>query len=91
MVVGIFPGVAYERGYLKLEPGDVFAGCTDGITEAMDVQSNEYGLERLVANIGRERTGPAEHIVESVLTEVDRFSRGGPHEDDRILLIVKTL
>ncbi|MBI1739213.1 MAG: SpoIIE family protein phosphatase, partial [Acidobacteria bacterium] len=41
MVVGIFPGVVYERGYLKLEPGDVFAGCTDGITEAMDVQSNE--------------------------------------------------
>lgn len=91
MVVGIFPGVVYERGYLKLEPGDVFAGCTDGITEAMDVQSNEYGLERLVQTITRERTAPAEHIVETILTEVDRFSRGGPHEDDRILMILKAL
>jgi serine phosphatase RsbU (regulator of sigma subunit) len=91
MVVGIFPGVIYERGYLKLEPGDVFAGCTDGITEAMDVQSNEYGIERLVETISRERTTPAEHIVETILTEVDRFSRGGPHEDDRILMIVKAL
>jgi sigma-B regulation protein RsbU (phosphoserine phosphatase) len=91
MVVGIFPGVVYERGYLKLEPGDVFAGCTDGITEAMDVQSNEYGIERLVETISRERTTPAEHIVEIVLTEVDRFSRGGPHEDDRILMVLKAL
>jgi len=91
MVVGIFPGVIYERGYLKLEPGDVFAGCTDGITEAMDVQSNEYGIERMVETISRERTTPAEHIVETILTEVDRFSRGGPHEDDRILMVVKAL
>jgi sigma-B regulation protein RsbU (phosphoserine phosphatase) len=91
MVVGIFPGVAYERGYLKLEPGDVFVGCTDGITEAMDVQSNEYGIERLVETITRERNAPAERIVETVLTEVDRFSRGGPHEDDRIIMILKAL
>ena len=91
MVVGIFPGVVYERGYLKLEPGDVFAGCTDGITEAMDVQSNEYGLERLVETIARERTSPAEHIVETIINEVDRFSRSGPHEDDRILMILKAL
>jgi sigma-B regulation protein RsbU (phosphoserine phosphatase) len=91
MVVGIFPGVAYERGYLKLEPGDVFVGCTDGITEAMDVQSNEYGVERLVETITRERNSPAERIVETVLNEVDRFSRGGPHEDDRIIMILKAL
>jgi len=91
MVVGIFPGVAYERGYLKLLPGDVFVGCTDGITESMDVQSNEYGLERLVETIGRERSSPAERVVESVLTDVDRFSRGGPHEDDRIIMILKAL
>ncbi|MBI3664100.1 MAG: SpoIIE family protein phosphatase [Acidobacteria bacterium] len=91
MVVGIFPGVAYERGYLKLEPGDVFVGCTDGITEAMDVQSNEYGIERLVETIGRERNSSAERIVETVLSEVDRFSRGGPHEDDRIIMVLKAL
>jgi serine phosphatase RsbU (regulator of sigma subunit) len=91
MVVGIFPGVAYERGYLRLEPGDVFVGCTDGITESMDVQSNEYGLERLVETIARERRSPAERIVETVLTDVDRFSRGGPHEDDRIMMILKAL
>jgi serine phosphatase RsbU (regulator of sigma subunit) len=91
MVVGIFPGVPYERGFLRLEPGDIFVGCTDGITEAMDVQSNEYGLERLAECVRRERAKPAEQIVEAVLADVDRFSRGGPHEDDRIICILKVL
>lgn len=91
MVVGIFPGVVYERGYLRLEPGDIVVGCTDGITEAMDVRENEYGLARLVEVVRRERDKPAEQIVETVLTDVDNFSRGGPHEDDRVILILKAL
>jgi serine phosphatase RsbU (regulator of sigma subunit) len=91
MVVGIFPGVPYERGFLRLEPGDIFVACTDGITEAMDVHENEYGLERLVQAVCRERHLPAEKIVEYVLAEVDQFSRGGPHEDDRVIIILKVL
>jgi sigma-B regulation protein RsbU (phosphoserine phosphatase) len=89
MVVGIFPGVVYERGFLRLESGDIIVGCTDGITEAMDTQENEYGVERLVEAVRRERHLPAEKIVEHVLADVDRFSRGGPHEDDRVIFILK--
>jgi sigma-B regulation protein RsbU (phosphoserine phosphatase) len=91
MVVGIFPGVPYERGFTRLEPGDIFIGCTDGITEAMDVSSDEYGMSRLVECVSRHRTLPADQIVEAVLADVDRFSRGGPHEDDRIILVLKVL
>lgn len=91
MVVGVFPHVAYERGYLQLRPGDIVAGYSDGITEAMDVHGHEYGPERLVDVVRHERTAPAEQIAETVLTEVDRFSRGGPHEDDRVILILKVL
>jgi serine phosphatase RsbU (regulator of sigma subunit) len=91
MVVGIFPGVAYERGFIRLEPGDIFVGCTDGITEAMDVDSNEYGSTRLADVVRRERSRPAEQIVETVLADVDRYSRGGPHDDDRIIFVLKVL
>jgi hypothetical protein len=30
-------------------------------------------------------------MVEAVLADVDRFSKGGPHEDDRVILILKVL
>ncbi|HEX9759829.1 MAG TPA: GAF domain-containing SpoIIE family protein phosphatase [Candidatus Acidoferrales bacterium] len=89
MVVGIFPGVPYERGHLLLQPGDILVACTDGITEAMNRNEDEYGNERLIATVRECRTAPAKQIVETVLADVDLYSRGGPHEDDRIIFILK--
>jgi sigma-B regulation protein RsbU (phosphoserine phosphatase) len=91
MVIGVLPGQSYERGFLRLEKGDVFIACTDGITEAMDRQGNEYGLERLVAAVSNHRQRKAQEIVNRLLNEVDEFSRGGAHEDDRVVLILKVL
>ncbi len=91
MVVGLFPSVTFDRGHVKLEPGDVFVACTDGITEAMNAAGDEFGREQLAQMVGRERHLPAAEIVKSVLTEVDLFSRGGMHEDDRVILILKVV
>ena len=91
MVVGLFPSVTFDRGHVKLEKGDVFVACTDGITEAMNAQDEEFGREGLTAMVTRERHLPAEEIVKSVLTEVDLFSRGGTHEDDRVILVLKVV
>lgn len=89
MVVGVLPGESYKRGYLLLEPGDVFIACTDGITEAMDTKGEEYGLERMVEVVRKHRAAPAQGILDSLIVDVDRFSRGGTHEDDRVVLILK--
>jgi len=34
---------------------------------------------------------PAQQIVETVLDDVDRYSRGGSHEDDRVIHVLKVL
>jgi phosphoserine phosphatase RsbU/P len=91
MVVGLFPTQHYDRGHVRMEPGDIFVGCTDGITEAMNKQDEEYGQQRLVELVAKERALPAAEIVKSTLTEVDLFSRGGTHEDDRVILILKVV
>ena len=91
MVVGLFPEAAYHRGFIQLASGDIMVACTDGITEAMDAQRNEYGRERLVGAVRRRRQLPAAQIVESILAEVEEYSRNGDHDDDRILLVLKAL
>src|ERR1700678_4006535 len=89
MVVGLFSGVRYERGHVKLHPGDVVVFCTDGITEANNSSEEEFGTQAL-GDLGRRaRTLPAQEIVQAVMTSVDAFSRGGTHEDDRVILIIK--
>ena len=91
MVVGLFPDAAYQRGFVQLFSGDIMVACTDGITEAMDAQREEYGRERLVDAVRRRRQMPAAQIVESILAEVEEYSRNGDHDDDRILLILKAV
>jgi sigma-B regulation protein RsbU (phosphoserine phosphatase) len=91
MVVGLFPGVRYERGHVKLYPGDVVVACTDGITEANNAIEEEFGNQRLVDLVTRERRLPAQEIVQMVMNEVEEFSRAGTHEDDRVILIIKVV
>jgi len=89
MVVGLLPDACYECGTVALGPGDLLIACTDGITEAMDADGNEYGHERLAASVTKCRTQKPEQILRCILDEVDLHSRGGVHEDDRILMVLR--
>ena len=91
MVMGVLADATYKRGYLQFEKGDILVCYTDGITEAMDINGNQYARERLVDTVRREGNACSKHIVETVLADVDRFSRGGLHNDDCVILILKVL
>ena len=91
MIVGLLPGAQFESGEVELGPGDLLVACTDGITEAMDAQGAEYGRPRLAQAVSRECAQCADGILRDVLKEVERHARGGIHEDDRILLVMKVL
>jgi phosphoserine phosphatase RsbU/P len=89
MVVGLLPDACYDCGSVALAKGDLLIACTDGITEAMDRDGNEYGRERLAESVTRCRTEKPEQILRCILAEVDQHSLGGVHEDDRVLMVLK--
>jgi serine phosphatase RsbU (regulator of sigma subunit) len=91
MIVGLLPDVKFECATVELEPGDLLVACTDGITEAMDALGVEFSRARLADLVNDLRAGTPEEIVRAVLAEVDEHSRGGDHEDDRVLLVMKSL
>jgi sigma-B regulation protein RsbU (phosphoserine phosphatase) len=91
MIVGILPDVEYECGAVAFEPGDLLVACTDGITEAMDAAGTEFSKQRLAEMITRLRHLSPDGIMKAVLEEVDRHSRGGLYEDDRILMVMKAV
>ena len=88
-VIGMFPDAVYQRGSERLQRGDVLVACTDGILEASDKKDAEFGEERLAEAVSTLRTKPAQHIVDSVLHEVNTFSRGGANIDDKVLMVLK--
>lgn len=91
MVIGLFENPPYERGQSKFEAGDVLILCTDGITESMDAQHEEYGSERLIECVSKHVDRNANEIVEAVSADVTRFSRHGTHIDDKVMIAIKVM
>jgi sigma-B regulation protein RsbU (phosphoserine phosphatase) len=91
MVIGLFEDAQYERGHVKFQTDDILLVCTDGITEAMDVKSEEFGLERLVQSVSELPKHKAKEIVLKVCDDVNAFSKGGSHFDDKVMLAIKVV
>ncbi len=91
MVIGLFETAQYQRGHEKFQKGDVLVLCTDGITESMDAQQEEYGVERLVERVGQVVDRDAKEIVAAVSEDVARFSKDGTHIDDKVMIAIKVL
>ncbi len=91
MVIGLFDNAQFDRGHVKFQTGNVLVLCTDGITEAMDTENEEFGLERLVASVSRVPDLKAKDIVSKVCDDVTVYSRGGTHIDDKVMLAIKVI
>lgn len=89
ILLGVFPDVAYKRGRIELRPGDILAAYTDGISEATDVQGEQFGLKGIVDMVYTCRANTAAEIVKAVLSEIDRLSPRDPNGDDQVMLVVK--
>lgn len=89
MPVGIMTGVEYGQDYTTLEKGDIAMLYTDGITEAMNEQHEEFGLERVYEIIRGYKREPAREIANKILEDVNKFVGSAPQHDDETLLIFK--
>jgi sigma-B regulation protein RsbU (phosphoserine phosphatase) len=87
--VGMLPNSKWKEETREMGKGDVLCVYSDGITEAVDAREEEYGLPRLVAEIGDRRAEPLKRISEEVLASVSEFARGVPQYDDQTLLFVR--
>jgi sigma-B regulation protein RsbU (phosphoserine phosphatase) len=86
---GLMPFNPVERETLSLEPGDTFVLFSDGVSEAMNVDEDFYGEERLLAALEATAGVPAEQTVTRVLSDVRAFTAGAKQSDDITVLAVR--
>jgi sigma-B regulation protein RsbU (phosphoserine phosphatase) len=87
--LGLVPELRYEARRAQLDPGDLLAVYTDGITEARNESLDEYGVERLVEVLRSSRTCDLVEVVDRVRSDLEAFVDGEPFGDDRTLLLVR--
>jgi phosphoserine phosphatase RsbU/P len=84
----VFDSVLEEQE-LELRSGEVLVFYTDGFTEAMKANGDEFGEHRLVSAVARNRGKSSNEIIQGVCKEVDVFTEGTQQHDDMTMVVVK--
>ncbi len=74
---------------LGLEAGDLLLAYTDGITEAMSPEGEEWGAARLMAELEAEPDASARETIARVRERLNRFTGGAPPADDMTMVAVR--
>jgi sigma-B regulation protein RsbU (phosphoserine phosphatase) len=88
-VVGLLPIVDYEEQSLILQPGDFLIAYTDGISEAMTAEDEEWGEDRMLEAVTWRSVASASEVIETIFRVADEFTAGAEQHDDMTLLIMK--
>ncbi|HKY32079.1 MAG TPA: SpoIIE family protein phosphatase [Candidatus Polarisedimenticolia bacterium] len=90
-VIGLFEEATFTEKHLDLAPGDLLVAFTDGISEAMNEEEEEWGDERLIEAMASRRGLGAGDLVQALLGEADRFAGAAPQHDDMTLVAMRVL
>jgi sigma-B regulation protein RsbU (phosphoserine phosphatase) len=87
--LGILSVANYLEYRARLEPGDVLAIYSDGVTEATNAKEEEFGDERFAEVLQRNRGRSAAEIVATVNEGLTAFAAGSPPADDITLVVAR--
>jgi sigma-B regulation protein RsbU (phosphoserine phosphatase) len=75
-----------DREY-RLEAGDLLILYTDGLTEAMNEQAEQFGLERVCEGVERAHAGSAEDVRDELMRGLAEWSKEPPRDDTTLLVL----
>jgi sigma-B regulation protein RsbU (phosphoserine phosphatase) len=93
MVVGIDSGNVFDRltadFAVPLERGDCLVLYTDGVTEALNSDGDEFGIDRMIQSVRASATDGAQTIVKRIIEDVRNFTGSFPQNDDITLIAIR--
>jgi sigma-B regulation protein RsbU (phosphoserine phosphatase) len=93
MVVGIDSGSVFDRltvdFAVSLERDDCLVLYTDGVTEALNTEGDEFGVDRLMQSVRFSTKDGAQAIVKKIIEDVRDFTGSEPQNDDMTLIAIR--
>ena len=91
VAVGIAPDIVYTQESVTLSPGDTVVLFTDGVTEAMNADNEQFGMKRLFDVFDGNAPDSAAAANEAVFECVREFAGDTPQSDDITCLTLRRL
>lgn len=88
LLAGVLPDSRYPTRTADLQPGDRLFLYTDGVSEALNPQQEQFSEERLQHLLSEACDDSPAALIERVVEAVRRFSAGAPQSDDITALAV---
>ena len=91
LALSIVENEEYRDDKISLNPGDILVIYSDGITEAMNPDGEEFEEERLRQVVAQHRHKPAEDILSHIIKDVQLFRDSAEQNDDITAVIIKRI
>lgn len=90
MALGVLPHIDVESKSIRIYPGDTILFYTDGVTEAMNEDYDEFGMERLRMTAKSAKDLDPAGIIERVTTAIGEHAGVTPQFDDITMVVMKS-
>ncbi len=89
LILGILETYDYRDEITTLAPGDLVVIYSDGVTDMLDAEDEQFGEARLIELLRSHRAVPAAEVVNHVVAAVQEHAGTTPAEDDLTLVVIK--
>jgi serine phosphatase RsbU (regulator of sigma subunit) len=89
LLLGVLDDPVYSAGRVRLDAGDTLLIFSDGILESQNQRGEEFGYDRLKAQLENAHSASADAILFSVLGAVQDFATIRPLMDDMTLAVIR--
>jgi sigma-B regulation protein RsbU (phosphoserine phosphatase) len=91
LVLGCLEEFRYVEGTAAFDPGDTLLIYSDGITESLDANEEEFGEERLAAILRAGGADASGRLIDRILTAVRAHAGDLTQRDDMTLLVIRRI
>ena len=88
-VIGLLTEVVYQEGCIELGPGETLVAFTDGVSESMNAEYEEWGEERLLGALHAPPPQGAGELIACLMAGANAFAAGAPQHDDMTIVVLQ--
>jgi sigma-B regulation protein RsbU (phosphoserine phosphatase) len=88
-IVGLFEGAPYDEETVSLAPGDWLIVFSDGVSEALSAEGDEYGEARIVTVVQKNASAEPQQMLEALFADVRAFAAGAAQSDDITAMVLR--
>ena len=87
ILLGVYKQAEFTKRSIKLDEGDKLLLYTDGVTEAMDINDELFGMDRLIDVLNKNASLNGDECISALWSEISAFQEGKNQSDDVTMLL----